>query len=194
MRKPLFVRESKLHERRFLAKLAAHSNDGKQTRKALAIRLSAEGKTPSQIAAIVGVHSTTVQRWLSAFNKQGLDSLKPRKSPGRPRKADEEFETAAKQALLQSPGQLGYNATVWSAHLLRGHLRQVTHQEVCLRTIYNLIHRLDFRYKRPKLSLKHKQDPADAARAKRAKRHAQKKLRPEPVVVLSHFSTKLNSI
>lgn len=193
MRKPLFVRKLTPREQRRLADLAAHGRDAAQARKAVAIRLSADRNKSAEIAGVVAVHDSQVRRWVHAFNKTGLDSLPAAKSPGRPRKADAEYEAAATAALSRSPLDVGYDATVWTAPLLRGHLRNVTHQEVCLRTIYNLLHRLDYRYKRPKLSLKHKQDPKEVARAKRHKGRAQKKSPPTPIELPCFIWTRPSS-
>ena len=194
MQKPLLVRKLTPHERRRLADRAAHGRDAAQVRKAVAIRMSAERKQSPEIATVVAVHDSQVRRWIHAFNEHGLDSLPLAKSPGRPRKADAEYEAAARDALSQCPLDVGYDATVWTASLLRGHLRNVTHQQVCLRTIYNLLHRLDYRYKRPKLSLKHKQDPKQVARAKRDKGRAKKKSSPIPIGLPCFISTRPSSI
>ena len=60
-------------------------------------------------------------------------------------------------------------------------------------TVYNSLKRLGYRYGRPKLDLKHRQDPKDVRRAKRQKKAALKKRKPAPVVVLSRIVTKRNS-
>ncbi len=136
--------------------------------------MSVEGKTTTSIASRLGVSDSTIRRWIHDFNERGLGSLPMADVPGRPRITDEELEAAAEKALAQSPVDLGYDATVWSADLLRGHLYTVTHTHVCQRTMYNVLHRMNYSYKRPKLDLKHKQDPLEVSRAKREKDRAKK--------------------
>jgi hypothetical protein len=86
-----------------------------------------------------------------------------------------------------------YPFTRWSVDLLREHLRRHTHIDVSYSTVYHTLKRLDYRYGRPKLDLKHRQDPNEVTRAKRQKRTALKKRKPAPVVVLSRIVTKPSS-
>ena len=71
--------------------------------------------------------------------------------------------------------------------LLTEHMRRTTHVDVSCSTVYHTLKRLGYRYGRPKLDLKHRQDPKQVARAKRQKACALKK--PEPVEVIWRFST-----
>jgi len=157
-----------------LSKIASSSADGKETRKALAIQLSSQRKTVPEIAHVLGMSISSVLRWVHAFTEGGLASIPIGKSTGRPRIADEEFEAAAEEALSKSPKDYGYDATIWTAELLRGHLSLEKHVLVCERTMYHVLHRLDYVFKRPKLDLKHKQDPKEVSRAKREKSRAKK--------------------
>jgi len=98
------------------------------------------------------------------------------------------------KALEHNPRDLGYAFTRWTADLLVEHLHRQTHVKVTTSTMYNLLHRLGYRYGHPKLDLKHRQDPKEVRRAKRQKARALKKRKPAPVVVLSRMSTKPSSI
>ncbi len=162
--------------------------------RAQAVLLSRQGRRVQEIGDIVGRNRSTVFRWLQAFNKRGLDSLHPGKSPGAPRKADTEYQAALTEALKHNPRDLGYAFTRWTARLLVEHLHRKTHIKVSSATMYNLLHRMGYRYGHPKLDLKHRQDPKEVARAKRQKTAALKKRKPAPVVVLSRMSMKPSSI
>ena len=174
MRPPVFVRALTAKEQATLRKIASSSTVGKETRKALAIQMSSQGKTVPEIACVLNVSASSILRWIHSFTERGLSSIPSGKSPGRPRIADEEFEAVAAEALSKSPKDYGYDATIWTAELLRGHLSLVKHVLVCERTMYHVLHRLDYVFKRPKLDLKHKQDPKEVSRAKREKTLAKK--------------------
>ena len=174
MRPPVFVRCLTAKERDALSKIASSSTDGKETRKALTVQLSSQGKTVPEIARTLSVSSASILRWVHAFTEKGISFIPTGKSPGRPRIADEEFEDAVMEALSTSPKDYGYDATIWTAELLRGHLSLEKHVLVCERTIYHVLHRLNYVFKRPKLDLRHKQDPKEVSRAKREKTLAKK--------------------
>ncbi len=162
--------------------------------RAQAVLLSRQGRTVQEIGDIVGRNRSTVFRWLQAFDERGLDALHPGKSPGAPRKTDAEYQAALAEALKHNPRDLGYAFTRWTAPLLIEHLHRKTHVKVSSATMYNLLHRMSYRYGHPKLDLKHRQDPKEVTRAKRQKACALKKRKPAPVVVLSRMSTKPSSI
>lgn len=190
MSQPLFVRQLTRAERAQIGKLRKNPPNVGVYRRAQAVYLSSQGRTVQEIGEIVDRNRSSVFRWLQAFNTHGLEALWPSKSPGAPPKADAEFQAALVEALEQNPHDLGYAFTRWTADLLAEHLYRKTHVKVSSSTIYTLLARLGYRYGRPKLDLKHRQDPKAVARAKRQKKAALKKRRPAPVVVLSRMSTK----
>jgi transposase len=155
--------------------------------RAQAVHFSSQQLTAEQIAPIVERSRSTVYRWLKAFDARGMPALWPGKSPGRPPTADADFQAALGQAVEQNPRDLGYPFTRWSVELLTEHMRRTTHVVVSCSTVYHTLKRLGYRYGRPKLDLKHRQDPKEVARAKRQKARALKK--PEPVEVIWRFST-----
>jgi transposase len=162
-------------------------------RRAQAVHLSSQRLKVQPIAEIVSYSPLTVRRWLQDFGSHGLPALWPGKSSGRPPKADADFQAALAKAVEQNPHDLGYPFTRWSSDTLTEHMRRTTLVDVSCSTVYHTLKRLGYRYGCPKLDLKHRQDPAQVARAKRQKRAALKKRnRPEPVIVLSSILTKPN--
>ena len=187
MSQPFFVRRLTRNERSQIRKLRKRPPNLDVYRRAQAVHLSAQRLKVQQIAEIVARSRVTVTRWLHEFDIRGLPALWPGKSPGRPPKADADFQAALAEAVEQNPRDLGYSFTRWSVDLLAEHLRRVTHVEVSTSTVYHTLRRLGYRYGRPKLDLKHRQDPKQVARVKRQKGRALKK--PEPVRVIWRFST-----
>ena len=187
MSKPLFVRRLTRLERVAIRKLRKQPPDLHVYRRVQAIHLSSQGLKAQQIAEIVSRSPLTVTRWIHEFDARGLPALWPGKSPGRPPTVDPDFQAALVQAVEQNPRDLGYTFTRWSVDLLTEHMCRTTHIVVSCSTVYHTLKRLGYRYGRPKLDLKHRQDPKQVVRAKRQKARALKK--PEPVEVIWRFST-----
>ena len=194
MSQPFFIRPLWRKERTAIRQLRDHPPNVRVYRRAQAVHLSARHMKVHEIADIVNCSRVTVTRWLHEFDARGLSALWPGKGTGRPPKADEEFKAALATAVEQNPRDLGYGFTRWSVDLLTDHLYRETHVDVSTSTVYHTLRRLGYRYGRPKLDLKHRQDPNQVARAKRQKRAALKKRKPAPVVVLSRMVTKPSSI
>lgn len=193
MSQPFFVRSLSRAERKTIAELRKRPPNLAVYRRAQAVHFSSQRLKVQQIAEIVGRSRLSVTRWLHEFNARGLAALWPGKSTGRPPKADADFQAAMVAAIEQNPRDLGYPFTRWSVDLLGQHLRRKLHVEVSYSTVYNTLKRLGYRYGRPKLDLKHRQDAKDVKRAKRQKKAALKKRKPAPVVVLSRIVTRQNS-
>ena len=187
MSQPFFVRRLTRSERAVIRKLRKRPPNLNVYRRVQAVHFSSQRLKVQQIADIVSRHRATVFRWLQDFDARGLPALWPDKSPGRPPKADAEFQAALVDAVQRNPRDLGYSFTRWTVDLLAEHLRRTVHVAVSSSTVRNALKRLGYRYGRPKLDLKHRQDPADVARAKRQKVRALKKR--EPVEVVWRFST-----
>jgi transposase len=191
MSQPFFVRRLTRAERTTIRKLRKRPPTHAVFLRAQAVHFSSQRLTADQIAPIVDRDRSTVFRWLKAFDALGLPALRPGKSPGRPPKADADFQAALGQAVDENPRDLGYPFTRWSVDLLSEHMRRTTHIDVSCSTVYHTLKRLGYRYGCPKLDLKHRQEPKDVARAKRQKARALKK--PEPVEVVWRFSTVTRS-
>ena len=193
MSQPFFVRSLSRAERKAIQKLRKRPPNLAVYRRVQAVHFSSQRLKVQQIAEIVGRGRLSVTRWLHEFDAHALPALWPGKSTGRPPKADVDFQAALVAAIEQNPQDLGYPFTRWSVDLLGEHLRRKLHVDVSYSTVYNILKRLGYRYGRPKLDLKHRQDPKDVQRAKRQKKAALKKRKPAPVVVLSRIVTKQNS-
>jgi transposase len=187
MSQPFFVRRLTRAERTAIRHLRKRPPSHAVFLRAQAVHFSSQRLTAEKIAGIVERDRSTVSRWLKAFDVGGLPALWPGKSTGRPPKADVDFQAALAEAVEQNPRDLGYPFTRWSVDLLTEHMRRTMHVDVSSSTVYHTLKRLGYRYGRPKLDLKHRQDPKDVARAKRQKARALKK--PEPVKVIWRFST-----
>jgi transposase len=190
----VFVPTLRAKERLRIQKAARSSREPKMCERCRAILWSEEGKTTGEIGRLLGVSTTTPMRWIKDYLRFGFSGLIPEKSPGRPRTVDAEGEAALRAAIRQNPRDLGYRFTRWTTTMLAEHLRCAIHAQVSPSAVGRALKRLRCRYKRPKLSLKHKQDPQKVRRAKRERNAALKKPLPLPIATLSSFRTNASSI
>jgi transposase len=193
MSHPYFVRRLTARERREIDELVRKSPRVAVFLRAKAVQLSADGWKTRDIATAVERDRTAVVRWLHRFDEEGLDALEPRKSSGRPPKADEAYRTELKEAAATNPCDLAYPFTRWTLGRLREHLKRKTGIDVDASRISRLLKAIGYRYGRPKLDLKHRQDPQQVATAKRLRTRALKKRAKNPTDAHSSTSMKLNS-
>ena len=172
---PYFVRKLTCSERSRLDAILRKPPNVNVFLRARAVDLSAQGWKVPSIAEVVQRDRSVVSRWLHRFEEKGIESLWPRKSPGRPPKVTAEVRQAAEEAVRQNPRDLGYEFTRWTAELLTQHLGETTGVEVGPWAVRKTLVDLGFRWGRPKLDLTHRQDPTDVARAKRLRNGALKK-------------------
>jgi len=190
----VFVPTLRKQERLRMQKAARSAQNPKFRDRCRAMLWSEEGKTTGEIARLLGVNTTTPMRWIKDYLRFGFAGLVPGKSPGRPRAVDVEGEAALRDALRKNPRDLGYRFTRWTAATLAERLYFVTHVCVSPSSVRRALKRLRYRYKRPKLSLKHKQNPKDVRRARRERDAALKKPLPLPTATPSSSRTSASSI
>lgn len=116
--RPIFVRELSRTEKAELKKLLKSTNT-RLYKRARVIWLSATKhlKVP-EIAKIVDLHFINVRIWIRRFNKDGLNSLKPRFSPGRPREIKQRQREKIVRLLKTKPRELGLAWSNWSLRVL----------------------------------------------------------------------------
>lgn len=115
---------------------------------------------PEDVARALGCARSSVYAWAAAWGTRGLDGLRERPRPGRPRRLGAGGEATLEGLLAQDPQARGQHATGWTVPLLRAELAQ-TGYAVGERTIRRALHRRGWRWKRPKYVLG-RPDPAYA--------------------------------
>ncbi len=126
--------------------------------RATAIRLLYMGKSPQEVAQALGVSLPTVYNWAARWRSGGLEALANRPKSGRPSKADEAYCCVLEETLTKSPAELGYDFAIWTVERLKAHLERVTGKSLSANRLRVLLHKLGYRYRRPKYSLTHLQD------------------------------------
>lgn len=190
----VFVPVLSARELRQITQAVRSSDNPKMRDRCRAVLWSAEGKTTGEIAKLLSVNMTTPMRWIKDYLRFGFDGLVPETSTGRPRTVDADAEEVLRQALEKNPRDLGYRFTRWTVATLAEHLRSILHIQVSPASVGRALKRIGYCYKRPKLSLKHRQDQAQVHRAKRQRKSALKKLQPNQSATPFSSRTNANSI
>lgn len=91
--------------------LMQKEKQAKQRLNALYLLKTGQAKTRKEVAQLLGVHRDTVGRWLTAYQKGGLDSLlKWEKAPGKTPLLTPEMQQDLKHRLQSDEGFSSYKA------------------------------------------------------------------------------------
>jgi len=161
MSRPLFVRELTRAERKELTRLIHSNGDARVVRRAQMIRLSADGKTASEIAALWDVTDEAVRRTIHRFDSEGISGLADKPRKGRPPKQTDRSVALLKEAGQTSPRDLGYPFSSWTLERLREHLARQTHIVLSPHYLSQLMVANDIVYRRPKHGMEHLRDPQE---------------------------------
>jgi len=158
---PLFVRTLTASEQKELAQLIHSNGDARVVRRAHMIRLSAEGRTASQIAALWDVTGEAVRRTIHRFNAEGLDGLPDKPRKGRPPKKTDRYVALLKAAVQTNPRDLGYPFSAWTLERLREHLVRETRILLSPSRLSQVMAENDIVYRRPKHGMAHLRGPQE---------------------------------
>ena len=118
----VFVRLISDVEGRVLQRLARRSRDAVVARRAAVVLCSAQGMAVPDIVGTVFLDAGHIRSVLKDFNERGFAALRPGRSPGRPRRIDEQTRERIVAVALSRPHDLGLPFTHWSLPKLRDHL------------------------------------------------------------------------
>ena len=136
-------------------------------RRLQAVQLLALGREASEVAEALGCSVSSVYYWADDWRGGGLAALTARPhSGGRPRRLDADAEAEVERLLGDDPQAHGFAATDWTVPLLRTALATQGH-DLSERTLRRTLHRLGYRWKRPKYVLG-RPDPAYEAKKGRS--------------------------
>ena len=99
------------------------SSDELERRRQLAVQRVLEGYPIEEVADFLGVHRTTVSRWMAAFRTGGTPGLAARPAAGRPPKLTHAQEKIVRRWLADKPTEHGFSTDLWTgprvAHMIR---------------------------------------------------------------------------
>jgi transposase len=146
------------HQQREELTRLSHQAIGRVALRAHMVLLSDRGFTVPQIAAIHACGQDVVRTWLHRYQREGVAGLEDDPRSGRPLKHPLEGWIVEAQA-SQSPPCSGHVQTCWSVSLLTAFLARRFHLLLSRTSIRRWLHRLGWRWRRPRLAPARKHDP-----------------------------------
>src|SRR5215472_11724239 len=131
---------------------------GRVALRAHMVLLSDRGFTVPQIAAIHDCGEDVVRTWLHRYQRVGVVGLEDEPRSGRPLKHPLEGWIVDTQA-SQSPHCSGHVQTCWSVSLLTAFVARSFHLFLTNTSVRRWLHRMGWRWKRPRLAPARKRDP-----------------------------------
>lgn len=140
-----------------LEHLLTRHTDSRLYQRAVALLLLDDGQGVAEVASSLGVSRQTVYNWASRFRQRHDSSVIQRLADadrvGRPLSVKGVIDPLIEAVIDSDPRDSGYNSTVWTAELLRRHLRERHQQPASLRSIGYALARLRIRWKHPRHTL-----------------------------------------
>ncbi len=153
---PFFLSASQRVE---LAAVAAADRRVRRWKRAQAL-LRADGLTVEAVANTLGCSQASIYAWTAAWRQHGVAGLAEGDHGGGEVKLDAAGEEVLERVLASDPQAHGHRATGWTVALLRVELANAG-VTVADRTVRRALHRLGYRWKRPRYVLG-RPDPAYA--------------------------------
>ena len=142
-------------DRETLGHSARHSTDAREARRALALLDLDAGETPTRVAERYRVSRSTVYEWVARWgsaDRPRADRLRDADRSGRPPDTRDAVEEALAGLMPSAPADHGYRHPSWTTPLLLAHLRRQG-VEASDTTVRRALHRLGYRWKRPRFVL-----------------------------------------
>ena len=112
--------------------------------------LVCRGLSCYKVAELLGQHSTTIQRWVHSFEKDGFAGLVDCERSGRPKRLTLEQWATMNQDLRKHPREFGYQQNLWDGKLLSHHLLQSYGVDLGTRQCQRVFRELGFRLRKPR--------------------------------------------
>jgi transposase len=140
-----------------ISELAAQiktAETAKWYRRLKIVQLSMAGDSVGQLAQQFDLCQPTIRNYIKAYNKEGIQTLRPQKPPGRPKKVGQLGKDDWGEILSRTPNQydkLETDSRQWTLELLVGYAKAYLDAEVDFSTISKAMKRCGLRTGRSKL-------------------------------------------
>lgn len=152
---------------RSLRKLQATTRSRRAWSRITALLLLVQGRRCQDVAKALGVCPETITHWKRRWIQGGAFRLKDRVHSGRPPVVTPKYLHLLEEAVDRDPPAYGYLFTVWSAARLAAHLERKTGIRIGPKQLRKYLKKLGFVHRRPKHTLKSRQDPHEVRLAKK---------------------------
>ena len=141
------------------------AQDRKRRDRLQIVLMAHNGRPHQDIAADLGIHRRSVQRWLNAYLEHGLSGLAPRpakgKTPGIPATLSDEI----KRWVIEGPAKQGLDRANWTHEELADHLKKTHGIKTSRSAMHRFCQRVGIRPYRPTYRYL-RGDPAKQAQAR----------------------------
>ena len=151
-------------QRAALAAAGAAEGRARAWKRYQAVLLVASGETPAAAAKAVRCSVASVYGWVRRWREGGAAALAEGPHPGAARRLDAAGEARLADLLATDPQARGHHATGWTVPLLRTELAAAGYA-VSAKTVRRALHRLGYRWKRPRYVLGRPDPDYDAKKA-----------------------------
>ena len=139
------------------------SDEARYDHRLHAVLLAVDGRSPYDIAELLGDAPRSVYNWIKLFQEDGLQGLRETPRPGRPTRLTEMQLQTLVEDMVRSPEEFGYDQVIWDGALLAYHLEKTFGVKLGVRQCQRLFHHLGMRLLRPRTSPKGADEDAQAA-------------------------------
>jgi transposase len=142
-------------DREALSEKARSNADARKTRRAVALLDLDAGESPARVARRYQVGRSTVYDWAARWGdtaRPRADRLRDAARSGRPPATRDAAEEAVAELMPTAPTAHGYRHPSWTTPLLLAHLKRQG-VEASDTTARRALHRLGYRWKRPRFVL-----------------------------------------
>jgi len=147
----IFVSTLSEAERQALLDLTRHAV-GRVAGRAWMVVWSADKTSVTEIATRLHCKNKTVRKWLRRYQAAGLQGLDDQPRAGRPTRRTPGLEQAVFTQINQPPWTFGYLFAIWTVGTLCQHLITRCRQQVSPWLTRQLLHKLRYRFRRPKVA------------------------------------------
>lgn len=127
----------------------------------------AEGRSCQEVARTLGVCLDTITNWKRRWNQGGAFRLKDQPGSGRPLTVTPKYLRLLEEAVERGPQAYGYLFTVWSSARLAAHGEKRTRIRIGPKQLRKHLQKLGFVYRRPKHTLKSRQNRREVRAAEK---------------------------
>jgi transposase len=122
-------------------------------------RVVEEGERPSEVMRSMGLHRTSVYRWLKTYSKSGYEGLKSTKAQGpEPKLTEKQCAKVRGWIIGKDPRQYGFDFGLWTRRLVQEMIAQRFGVSVSLATVGAILARLGITPQKP-LRRAYERDP-----------------------------------
>jgi len=159
-------------ERSRLLAFMKQTDSKREYARSSGILMKADGYTFEAAAGKLGVCEKSVERWVQAYEMDGLEGLRLKPQPGRPSRYKGRRRERIIQLALKSPTLFGYLQQDWNLRLLARHLTKEVGIEIGKSRLSEILRDAGIVYKRPK-AVVHSPDADYAVKARRVEGYKQ---------------------